>query len=363
MFDALDGAFLTRPIHSLIAAILLVAIAATTASAFLWWGSSPVASPTATPTATPVPSSTPSPTPTRSVTRTPTPKATPGPLAKRIVGGEFDFIVADGNSFSRIGSRFGIGPKVLARENGRDMDKALVAGDVLHIDNRHIAPLERADGIVINIPQRMLFHFEDRRITGAYPVALGQPARKWQTPMGAFKVIQLREDPTWRVPASIQQEMEAEGKEVIDEVEPGPDNPLGKFWIGLSLPVLGIHGTNHPRSIYSFRTHGCIRLHPDDVEALYESTDYNDGGEIVYLPLMLARLDDGRIFLESQRDIYRRGTGGIDAVRALAGVSRIENLIDWSRSEQVVNDADGIARDVTMRTGETNAVSAAGATK
>ncbi len=252
---------------------------------------------------------------------------------------------------------------MLARENGKDMAKPLSAGDVLHIDNRHIVPLERADGIVINIPQRMLFHFEDKRITDAYPVALGQPARKWQTPMGAFKVIQLREDPTWRVPASIQQEMEAEGKEVIDEVEPGPDNPLGKFWIGLSLPVLGIHGTNHPRSIYSFRTHGCIRLHPDDIEALYQSIDYNDEGEIVYLPLILARLDDGRIFLESQRDIYRRGTGGIDAVRALAGVYHIENLIDWLRSEQVVNDADGIARDVTMRAGETAAVSPAGGVK
>ena len=159
----------------------------------------------------------------------------------------------------------------------------------------------------------------------------------------------MREDPTWRVPASIQREEEADGKDVEDEIDPGPDNPLGKYWIGLSFPVIGIHGTNHPITVYSYRTHGCVRLHPDDIEALFDAVDLNDRGEIVYLPLMLARLDDGRIFLESQKDIYRKGTGGIDAVRALAEASGIGSLIDWPRAEQVVNDEEGIARDVTLK--------------
>jgi len=275
--------------------------------------------------------------------------ATPGPLAHRIVGGEFDFIVADGNSFRRIGSRFGVSPRILARDNGRQVTDSLHAGDVLHIDNRHIVPLERANLIEVNLPQRMLFHFEDWRVTGAYPVAIGQPSKQWRTPIGSFKVIQMREDPTWRVPASIQREEEAEGKVVENEVEPGPDNPLGKYWIGLSMPIVGIHGTNHPITVYSYRTHGCVRLHPDDIEALFGAVDLNDRGEIVYLPLMLARLDDGRIFLESQKDIYRKGTGGIAAVKALAESTGIGSLIDWPRAENVVRDEDGIARDVTLK--------------
>ena len=49
------------------------------------------------------------------------PMATPAPLAHRMVGGEFDFIVAEGNSFTRIGSRFGESPKVLARDNGKEV--------------------------------------------------------------------------------------------------------------------------------------------------------------------------------------------------------------------------------------------------
>jgi len=275
--------------------------------------------------------------------------ATPAPLSHRIVGGEFDFIVAEGNSFRRIGSRFGVSPRILARDNGKQVTDQLHAGDVIHIDNRHIVPLERANLIEVNLPQRMLFHFEDWRVTGAYPVANGQPSKQWSTPIGAFKVIQMREDPTWRVPASIQREEEAEGKVVENEVEPGPDNPLGKYWIGLSMPIVGIHGTNHPITVYSYRTHGCVRLHPDDIEALFNAVDLNDRGEIVYLPLMLARLDDGRIFLESQKDIYGKGTGGIAAVKALAEATGIGSLIDWTRAGDVVRDEDGIARDVTLQ--------------
>jgi L,D-transpeptidase ErfK/SrfK len=270
------------------------------------------------------------------------------PISHQIAGGEFDFIVWDGSTFTSIGSRFGESPKVLALENGKQVTDRLHAGDTIHIDNRHIVPIEEADLIEVNLPQRMLFHFEGGRLSGAYPVAIGQPARQWQTPIGAFKVIQLREDPTWRVPASIQREEEEAGKDVEDEVDPGPDNPLGKYWIGLSFPIIGIHGTNHPVSVYSYRTHGCVRLHPDDIEALFNDVDLNDRGVIAYYPLMLARLDDGRIFLESDRDIYRKGTGGIDAVRALARTDGIDTLIDWSRAGEVLDDQEGIARDVTL---------------
>ena len=276
------------------------------------------------------------------------PAASLPPISHRIAGGEFDFIVWDSNSFTRIGSRFGESPKVLASENGKQVSDRLDAGDTVHIDNRHIVPIEAADLIEVNLPQRMLFHFEGGRLRGAYPVAIGQPGKQWRTPTGAFKVIQLQEDPTWRVPASIQREEEEAGKDVEDEVDPGPDNPLGKYWIGLSFPVIGIHGTNHPVSVYSYRTHGCVRLHPDDIEALFNDVDLNDSGVIAYYPVMLARLNDGRIFLESDRDIYRKGTGGIDTVKALARADGIDTLIDWSRAGEVLDDQEGIARDVTV---------------
>ena len=322
-------------------ATALLALTATGSSASFWSESSSIATPAPSPAAKPLSAP--------AAAGPEKPGATPASIAHRIVGGEFDFIVEDGNSFTSLGSRFGESPRILARDNGKQVTDRLYAGDTIHIDNRHIVPFEGSDLIEINLPQRMLFHFESGRLSGAYPIAIGQPSKQWQTPIGSFTVIQMREDPTWRVPASIQREEENRGKGVKDEIEPGPDNPLGKYWIGLSFPVIGIHGTNHPVSVYSYRTHGCVRLHPDDIEALFNAVDLNDRGEIVYLPVMLARLDDGRIFLESARDIYRKGTGGIDAVRALAQASRIDSQIDWSRAGEVVTDEEGIAREVTLK--------------
>ena len=324
--------------YAIVVAFLLVALTASGSSAFIW---------SAATTATLTPSSAARPPSAAAVAAPPDPA--PAPLPHRIVGGEFDFIVADGTSFTAIGSRFGESPRILARDNGKEVTDRLHAGDTIHVDNRHIVPVEGSDLIEINLPQRMLFHFESGRLSGAYPVAIGQPGKQWRTPLGSFTVIQLREDPTWRVPASIQREEEAQGKEIVDEIEPGPDNPLGKYWIGLSFPVIGIHGTNRPISVYSYRTHGCVRLHPEDIEALFNAIDLNDRGEIVYLPVMLAQLADGRIFLESERDIYRKGTGGIAAVRALARAAGIESVMDWFRAGEVVDDEEGIARDVTLR--------------
>src|SRR5207244_4257585 len=62
-----------------------------------------------------------------------------------------------------------------------------------------------------------------------------------------------------------------QGKPVLTHVPPSPANPLGKYWLGLSIPGVGIHGTNAPSSIYNLQTHGCIRLHPDDIEKLRKS--------------------------------------------------------------------------------------------
>jgi len=272
------------------------------------------------------------------------------PIAHRIVGGEFDVIAAGRDSFASIGSRFGESAVILADDNDQQVTDRLHAGDAIHVDNRHIVPLEGSNLIEVNLPQRMLFHFEDGRLSGAYPVAIGQPGRQWQTPIGSFTVIQMRENPTWSPPASIRREEEEEGKQVVGEIGPGPNNPLGRYWIGLSFPIVGIHGTNHPTTVYSYLTHGCVRLRPDDIEALFNAVDLDDRGETVYLPLMLAQLDDGRIFLESEKDIYGRGTGGIGGVRALAQADGIDNLIDWHRAGEVVTDQDGIARDVTATT-------------
>ena len=144
------------------------------------------------------------------------------------------------------------------------------------------------NGIIVNLPQRMVFDFNDGRVAEAFPAAVGQPDKKWQTLTGNFKIVHTARGPDLaRARLDPETKWRPGGQGGGGTVQPGPDNPLGKFWTGLSLPVLGIHGTNRPLSIYSYRTHGCIRLHPDDIEALYDDVNLNEAGAVVYLPLML----------------------------------------------------------------------------
>jgi L,D-transpeptidase ErfK/SrfK len=200
---------------------------------------------------------------------------------------------------------------------------------------------------LINIPQRMLFFFSSGVLTAAYPVALGRPT--WPTPQGDFKVVETRADPIWTVPKSIQREMAQQGKEVKTKVAPGPDNPLGGYWIGLSMPALGIHGTTAPRSIYRFRSHGCIRLHPADAAKLFPMVTVGTPVRIIYEPVLLAHLDDGRIFVEANPDIYGLAPHALDELQTLAVSNHIGNMIDWQRVREGLERKDGLARDVTSR--------------
>lgn len=263
-----------------------------------------------------------------------------------LVGGSFQYTVQPGNSLTRIGARFGIEPVVLARANGMQYDALLHPGQVLQIDNRHIIPERLEEGILINLPQRMLYYFQAGSLVAHYPVGLGRP--DWPTPMGRFKVINLQENKTWYVPKSIQEEMRREDKVVLTKVPPGPENPLGKHWIGLSIPGIGIHGTIAPASIYHFQSHGCIRLHPDDIAALFPQIIKGQPGKIIYAPILLARLADGRIFLEVHRDIYKKGIVPIKSVEDLAKTQGLSDMIDWSKVQDIIRLKDGLAREVGL---------------
>ena len=204
------------------------------------------------------------------------------PARPPLVGAEWVHTVVAGESWTTIGAREGITPAVLAARNERTLKSQLRTGDIIVVDNRHIVPDvvfasgSSGTGLVVNIPQRLLFLFADGRLQARYPIAAG--GHDWQTPVGAFAIALKEENPTWDVPASIQDEMRRAGKRVLTRVPPGPNNPLGKYWLGLSLDSVGIHGTNAPLSIYSLATHGCIRLANDDIEALYAQVSEGDSG-------------------------------------------------------------------------------------
>jgi L,D-transpeptidase ErfK/SrfK len=265
-------------------------------------------------------------------------------VSHQIVGRVADYRVKAGDTLAILGSRAGVDAAILAASNQLPRTTKLRVGQTLSIDNRHIAPRRDGASIVVNIPQRMLFAFEGDDVR-AFPVALGRPT--WPTPTGTFRIVTKETDPTWDVPVSIQHEMQRAGRAPLLKVPPGPDNPLGDRWFGLSLPGIGIHGTSAPSSIYHHQTHGCIRLHPDDIRELFDRLVVGTAGEIVYEPVLLAVMD-GHVFLESHSDVYRRGSPNLLAwLRVSAEQERLTDVIDWSLAVAVIQEHAGIARDVT----------------
>lgn len=261
-----------------------------------------------------------------------------------LAGEVFTYRVVAGDSLTKIGARFGVGPRLLAQQNHLRWDDILAIGQQLEIDNHHLAPQGQNEGILINLPQRMLFYFAQGKLVRAFPVGLGKP--DWQTPQAHARIVNLQENKTWYVPKSIQEEMQREGKVVVTEVPPGEDNPLGKHWIGLSLQGYGIHGTIAPASIYHFQSHGCIRLHPDDIAALFPLLAKGMPVKIVYNPVILSQLADGRVFLEVHRDVYKKAGDPLTILEQSARAQGLTDLIDWDRANAVLVEKEGLAREV-----------------
>lgn len=259
-----------------------------------------------------------------------------------IVGSEFAHTVRRGDTLARIGSRFAIDARSLAKQNGLAPNARVFAGRVLRIDNRHIVPAALENGIVINLPQRLLFHFENGRLAAWYPVGLGQPG-SWQTPSGSYRVVSREKNPIWRVPDSIREEMRRNGERVRMRVAPGADNPLGHHWIGLSLTCCGIHGTIAPQSVYRFESHGCIRLAPRHAEELFSRVTIGTAVEIVYEPVLLARTGDGAIFLEVHPDVYAGSKDQTPTAEAIADGRGLRAARESPRWHETIRSEEGIA--------------------
>jgi L,D-transpeptidase ErfK/SrfK len=261
-------------------------------------------------------------------------------ISTRLVGGVVTHTARAGESIAAIGSRYGVEAASLAHQNGRPPAAPLRAGELLTIDNRHLVPAS-GGAMLVNIPQRMLFVEVGPDVRG-YPVAVGRA--DWRTPIGEFEVVEKRVNPTWYVPRSIQEEMKRAGKPVRKLVPPSPTNPLGDRWIGLSLGSVGIHGTNAPTSIYTFQTHGCIRLHPEDARDVFDRIVVGTKGRIAYEPVLVG-LIDGRVFLEVNRDVYGRSAAARGLIEQ--AVARHGLAVNWTSIDDALKRREGIARDVT----------------
>ena len=120
------------------------------------------------------------------------------------------------------------------------------------------------DVIVIRRGQNKLFLYDGMKLRRTFGVATGES--RYPTPVGRFEIIVKWRNPWWYPPAS-------DWAKDAEPIPPGPGNPLGTRWMGISSPAVGIHGTPDPASIGYSVSHGCIRMRIPEVEWLFTQVD------------------------------------------------------------------------------------------
>jgi L,D-transpeptidase ErfK/SrfK len=212
-------------------------------------------------------------------------------------------------------------------------------GTVVRLPTEHVLPDAPRRGLVINVPEMQLYDFTPEGEPEVFAIAIGDQMDP--SLIGEFRIGQKRVRPAWRVPASIR----AERPELPAVVPPGPDNPLGEYWMTIGRTSYGIHGTDNRWSIGREATHGCIRLYNDEIARLYARTREGTRVALVYQPVKLGRRG-ARLYVEAHPDLYGRAPD-----RAQRAAERLRGLGLWpwveaARLERAIADAHGIPVEV-----------------
>lgn len=278
----------------------------------------------------------------------------PGP-GDTVVGRMLPIELSHEDTLVDIARRYSIGYQEIRRANP-GLDPWLPGeGRAALLPTRFILPVAPWKGIVLNVAEMRLYYFpasaagEEPEVV-TYPVSIGR--MDWNTPLGKTTVVRKAKNPTWTPPASIRREHAAEGDILPSVVPAGPDNPLGQRAIYLGRSGYLIHGTNKPYGIGMRVTHGCVRLYPEDIEALFEQVPVGTPVNIINQPYKAgwqgdtfyveahAVMDENDFPLPPDLIMLRQ------VITEAAG-DRI-GAIDWSDVESIAYESAGIPIPLTL---------------
>lgn len=176
-------------------------------------------------------------------------------------------------------------------------------GSEVILPSRYILPQAERKGIVLNLAEMRLYYFpeskkDEKPVVMTFPTGIGR--MDWETPLGISRITEKKKDPTWIPPESIKRYRIANGEPPLpDIVPPGPDNPLGRHAMRLSIGKGSylIHGTAKPFGVGMRVSAGCIRMYPEDIEKLFELVPVGTQVNIVNQPIKLGWLLDS-LFIE-----------------------------------------------------------------
>lgn len=205
--------------------------------------------------------------------------------------------------------------------------------------------------VVVNIPQSRVYLYQDGQEVGSW--RSGPGTSKTPTPTGKWKIGEIKDNPTWFVPASIQAEYRSKGMKVKASVPPGPHNPLGPVFVRMGQTSIGIHGTNKPNSVPGFPSHGCIRMKSEEAVQLSEGLRVGDAAEITYEPVLVGVNDQGEVFLEVHKNVYNKPIS-YEVKPTLNKISSIlsEYEGDFEVDEEVIETALRQKKGIPLKIGQ-----------
>ncbi len=269
---------------------------------------------------------------------------------QRIVG-ELQVLRARSNdTFVDIARAYNLGFEELVAANP-DIDPWLPGeGADVVLPTRFILPVVEREGIVVNNAQMRLYFFEPpaedgTQVVHTHPIGIGRIGRA--TPTGHSTVIDKATDPTWYPPASVRREHAELGDPLPAIVPPGPDNPLGRHVFRLGLPSYLIHGTNKPPGVGMRVSAGCVRMFPEDIEALFPRIVRGTPVRLINEPVLAAwhgsqLYVDAHAFLEEDgRDPEKLLVETIE--QAVAEAGQPLGTVDFSLAAALMRDAQGLA--------------------
>lgn len=275
------------------------------------------------------------------------------------VVGEIRIVAArEGDTLLDIARRHKLGYEEIKLANpGVDTWLPGVGTEVV-VPTQFVLPDAPREGIVVNVPEMRLYYYPKPRAgqqprVATYPVSVGRG--DWATPLGTTQIIRKDQNPTWRPPESIRAEHAARGDYLPKVVPPGPENPLGDHALRLGLPGYLIHGTNRSYGIGMKVTHGCLRLYPEDIDALFTATSVGTPVRIVNQAAKAGWLD-GRLYMEAH-PTFDESTDGrpasltplVNAVLSATGALPSDELIDWDTVYATARISNGIPSEVSAK--------------
>ncbi|MFZ7127557.1 MAG: L,D-transpeptidase [Desulfobacterales bacterium] len=263
------------------------------------------------------------------------------PLAKTVVGSQQRHLLRQRETLLDVARNYRLGFNEL-----QDLHPSIdpwipPAGMSLPLPSQWVLPESSHHDLVINVAELRLYRFmkvNGHAVVQTFPIGIGDV--DWPTPTGEYRITSKLVHPTWIVPPSLRD------KYAVKSIPPGPDNPLGDYWMGLGGSHYGIHGTDIPWSVGRLVTRGCIRLYPEDIEYLFNTVDLSATVKLIYEPVKIGRLSR-RIFAEVHPDVY----GLIDDFTDY-GLQRLHDsgwsrLVDEAGFRKALAGKKGIPTDVT----------------